>query len=97
METELSERPALQAKDTTALTKEQQERLNQHKIRIRLENEQYLRRHPEVPVLLSQFIREALLKRPRNITEFAAEYFTDLNLQDKVHGKLEKSTDNKTQ
>ena len=33
VETELSKRPALEPNDSTALTKEQQDKLNQHKVR----------------------------------------------------------------
>lgn len=84
LESELSREVALEKHDRTALTKDQQERLNQHKIVTRLENEHYLRAHPEVPVMMSAFLREVLLRRPQKIREFASEYFTDPKLSDKV-------------
>eukprot|EP00118_Oscarella_pearsei_P001275 m.7024 g.7024 ORF g.7024 m.7024 type:complete len:110 (+) comp17499_c0_seq2:43-372(+) len=61
--------------DRKALSEEQQAKLDKKKIRARLEDEAYLRNHPEVTVLLSGFMTEVLLKRPENIREFAAEHF----------------------
>lgn len=82
LESELSREVALEKHDRTALTKDQQERLNQHKVNAttthpwhdiqyihcertsslqivtRLENEHYLRAHPEVPVMMSAFLRQ---------------------------------------
>ena len=99
VETLLSRRPAAEANDTTALSSEQQQQLDRHKVRasapayslspavcssapripcimyararvdvtspshflqqvtVRLENELYLRKHPEVFTLLSSFVR----------------------------------------
>ncbi|XP_073493285.1 RIIa domain-containing protein 1 [Phyllobates terribilis] len=63
--------------DQGALNCVQQEQLRDWKIQTRIINEQYLRSRPELQLLLSGFIREVLLKRPENIREFAADYFTD--------------------
>ncbi len=41
-------------------------------IRKRIENERYLQKHPELNVLLRDFIRQACLQKPDNIREFAA-------------------------
>ncbi|XP_064391262.1 RIIa domain-containing protein 1-like [Halichondria panicea] len=83
LETKLSQKPNLEPNDTTALTKEQQDKLNQHKVTSRIENEYYLRKHPELSVLISNFVSEVLLTRPAKIREFAAEYFTDPELSEK--------------
>ncbi|XP_067930348.1 RIIa domain-containing protein 1-like [Watersipora subatra] len=70
--------------DLGALSKTQQEKLNRHKIQTRMANEKYLREHPEVDCLLSSFLRDVYLQRPEDIREFAATYFNDVNLPDKI-------------
>lgn len=57
-------------------------------IQTRIANEKYLRTHKEVELLLSGFFREMFLKRPDNIQEFAADYFTDPRLPNKIHMQL---------
>ncbi|XP_052795569.1 RIIa domain-containing protein 1-like [Mya arenaria] len=75
--------------DLGALSKEQQEKLNKYKIKTRIENEKYLREHPEVECLVSGFLQSVLTQRPENIREFAAEHFTDPDLPTDVERKLE--------
>ncbi|XP_013390259.1 RIIa domain-containing protein 1 [Lingula anatina] len=75
--------------DLGALSPEQQEKLNRFKIQTRLENEKYLRNHPEVECLLTGFLGDILRKRPNNVREFASSYFTDPDLPDKVVNQLE--------
>uniref|UniRef100_A0A9L0JS96 Regulatory subunit of type II PKA R-subunit domain containing 1 n=1 Tax=Equus asinus TaxID=9793 RepID=A0A9L0JS96_EQUAS len=58
------------------------------RIQTRIANEKYLRTHKEVELLLSGFFREMFLKRPDNIQEFAADYFTDPRLPNKIHMQL---------
>ncbi|XP_071970566.1 RIIa domain-containing protein 1 isoform X2 [Engystomops pustulosus] len=70
--------------EAAALSAEQEGRLRDCTIRTRISNEEYLRSHGEVKLLLSGFIREVLLKRPENIRNFAADYFTDPALRDKI-------------
>ncbi|XP_004077937.1 RIIa domain-containing protein 1 [Oryzias latipes] len=65
--------------DTSVLNAEQQEKLRQFKIKTRIDNEKYIRAHPEVEVLIGDFLREILLKRPADIREFAGDYFSRLN------------------
>jgi hypothetical protein len=45
-----------------------------------MNNEKYLRSHPEVEILISGFLRQLLLQRPNDIREFAAAYFTHPDL-----------------
>ncbi|XP_026953545.1 RIIa domain-containing protein 1 [Lagenorhynchus albirostris] len=71
-----------------ALSPEQLEKLRGFKIQTRITNEKYLRTHKEVELLISGFFREMLLKRPDNIQEFAADYFTDPRLPNKIHMQL---------
>lgn len=75
--------------DPDALSSAQQEKLRQFKINTRISNERYLRSHPEVELLVSDFLREVLLKRPENILEFAAEHFTDPEFPRRIQRKVE--------
>uniref|UniRef100_UPI00398F0F4C RIIa domain-containing protein 1-like n=1 Tax=Pristiophorus japonicus TaxID=55135 RepID=UPI00398F0F4C len=74
--------------DLDALSQRQQDLLYEFKIDTRIANEYYLRKHPEVELLLGDFMRSVLLKRPKNIRGFAAEYYTDLKLPEKIRQKL---------
>ncbi|XP_027717268.1 RIIa domain-containing protein 1-like [Vombatus ursinus] len=74
--------------DHEALSLEQLIQLRNFKIRTRIADEQYLRSHKEVELLLSGFFREMFLKRPVDIQEFAAEYFTDPTLPEKIEAEL---------
>uniref|UniRef100_A0A8I3PIG1 Regulatory subunit of type II PKA R-subunit domain containing 1 n=4 Tax=Canidae TaxID=9608 RepID=A0A8I3PIG1_CANLF len=74
--------------DPGALSPAQQEQLRDFKIQTRIANEKYLRTHKEVDLLISGFFREMFLKRPDNIQEFAADYFTDPRLPNKIHMQL---------
>ncbi|XP_006861768.1 PREDICTED: RIIa domain-containing protein 1 [Chrysochloris asiatica] len=70
------------------LSPEQLEQLRLYKIQTRIANEKYLRTHKEVELLLRGFFREMFLRRPENIREFAADYFTDPRLPNKIHMQL---------
>lgn len=70
--------------DLGALSREQQTKLNSFKIQARIENELYLRQHPEINCLLTTFVSEVLHSRPQHIREFAAEFFTDADLPSKL-------------
>ncbi|XP_061080608.1 RIIa domain-containing protein 1 [Conger conger] len=86
---EMAEKSGMEKLDIGALSPEQQEKLRQFKINTRIANEKYLRSHPEVEVLLSDFLREVFFKRPADIREFAANHFTDPNLVKKIFSKLQ--------
>ncbi|XP_008826426.1 RIIa domain-containing protein 1 isoform X3 [Nannospalax galili] len=70
------------------LSPEKLEQLRDFKIQTRIANEKYLRSHKEVELLISGFFRELFLRRPDNILEFAADYFTDPRLPNKIHMQL---------
>ncbi|XP_053447547.1 RIIa domain-containing protein 1 [Nycticebus coucang] len=74
--------------DPGTLSPAQLEQLRDFKIQTRIANEKYLRTHKEVELLISGFFREMFLKRPDNIPEFAADYFTDPRLPSKIHMQL---------
>ncbi|XP_056142518.1 RIIa domain-containing protein 1 [Lampris incognitus] len=79
--------------DPGALSAEQREKLRQFKIKTRIENEKYLRSHPEVEVLLSEFLRDVCLKRPADIREFAAGHFTNPDLPVLIGAKMQENRD----
>ncbi|XP_015740214.1 RIIa domain-containing protein 1 [Coturnix japonica] len=58
---------------------------------LRLSSERYLRERPEVAMLLRGLLRQLMLRRPRNVLEFAAEYFTDPELPQRIREQLETS------
>ena len=58
------------------LSKQQQEKLHQQKVQMRLNNEKYLRAHPELKALVSFFMRTLLEEKPEKPELFAAEFFT---------------------
>ncbi|XP_008321329.1 RIIa domain-containing protein 1 [Cynoglossus semilaevis] len=74
------------------LSSEQQEKLRQFKIKTRIENESYLMAHPEVELMIGDFLRNVLLKRPDDILEFAADHFTNPNLHINVTTKVEENS-----
>ncbi|KAM9488967.1 RIIa domain-containing protein 1 [Clarias gariepinus] len=75
--------------DIGALSPEQQEQLRQFKIKTRIANEKYLRAHPEVEMLLSDFLSDVFVKRPTDIRKFAADHFSDPDLPRKIQIKLD--------
>ncbi|XP_070622870.1 RIIa domain-containing protein 1 [Erythrolamprus reginae] len=70
--------------DGGALNESQRTQLMTYKINTKINNEQYLRAHTEIEVLLSGFLRDVFMKRPENIREFAADYFTNPELPGKI-------------
>jgi len=72
-----------------ALSGDQQSKLNTFKMKTRLENEKYLRNHPEVECLVAGFLRNVLIHRPDNVREFAAVHFTDPALPSETEKQLE--------
>ncbi|RMX42636.1 hypothetical protein pdam_00010285 [Pocillopora damicornis] len=78
----------MEQNDVGALTPEQQQKLNEFKIKTRFGNEKYLREHPEVSCLLTGFLGSILQKRPENVREFASKYFSDPELPDRVEAQV---------
>ncbi|KAM8734553.1 RIIa domain-containing protein 1 [Acanthopagrus schlegelii] len=79
--------------DVGVLSAEQQEKLRQFKIKTRIDNETYLRSHPEVDALIGDFLRDVLLRRPADIREFAADHFAKANLPAVIGSKIEGNSD----
>eukprot|EP00842_Homolaphlyctis_polyrhiza_P000378 jgi/Hompol1/1340/HPOL_004684-RA len=57
----------------TILTKPVQDQLNKDKVALRIENEVYIRNHPEIKEIIGYFIHKVLSTRPASITEFAVD------------------------
>ncbi|XP_039219533.1 RIIa domain-containing protein 1 isoform X3 [Crotalus tigris] len=74
--------------DVGALHPTQLSQLVAYKINSKINNEKYLRTHTEIEVLLSGFLRDVLMKRPENIQEFAADYFTNPELPKKIQQQM---------
>lgn len=69
-------------------------KLDQDKINLRIENESYLRRHPEIGNILSYFINQTLKERPEDLRLFATKLLSDKSLQEIVEqhvAKMQKS------
>ncbi|XP_048339506.1 RIIa domain-containing protein 1 isoform X2 [Sphaerodactylus townsendi] len=78
----------LEISNAGALSGSQKMELMEFKINTKIENEKYLRSHKEVELLLAGFLRSVLLQRPENIQEFAADYFTNPDLPEKIQQQL---------
>ena len=63
------------------------------KLNIRIENEKYLRNHPELTAMLRMFMQDVLNDYPDNILEYAGSYFDIDNMSEIVseHMSLESS------
>ncbi|XP_038833393.1 RIIa domain-containing protein 1-like [Salvelinus namaycush] len=85
----MADKSGLEKLDFGALSIAQQQKLRQFKINTRINNEKYLREHPETEVLISDFLRDVFLKRPTDIREYAADYFTNPNLCLIIGSKLQ--------
>ncbi len=54
---------------------------------LRVENELYLRSHPEVSALVSSFVDSVISTKPDDIPAFAAEFFASPSLASKIVSK----------
>eukprot|EP00049_Salpingoeca_infusionum_P011583 m.202162 g.202162 ORF g.202162 m.202162 type:complete len:78 (-) comp14976_c0_seq20:2373-2606(-) len=63
------------ATNSSVLSAEQQKRLDDKKIETRIENERYLRNHPEIQSMVNDFVKAVLMQRPDSVETFAADYF----------------------
>ncbi len=60
-----------------------------------MENEHYLRAHPEINTLFSLFVRKVLDERPDHILEFAGSFFDRAELKEIVEDTIEKDKEEK--
>merc|ERR1711931_600029 len=76
----MNESRGTEKNDPGALTEEQQTLLNKFKVKTHIENEKYLREHPEIECLIQSFIRDVCTERPDNLKEYAAQFFNNPEL-----------------
>ena len=72
-----------------SLSEAQTEALNKAKVALRLENEKYLRQHPELRGMISLFMAKVLEGKPEDVQQYAAEFFTQEDLEPKVRESME--------
>ena len=58
------------------------------KLDLRIENEKYLREHPEIAVMLKMFMQDVLNDYPENILEYAGSYFDVENMRELVEEQM---------
>ncbi|KAK1795355.1 hypothetical protein P4O66_010528 [Electrophorus voltai] len=88
----MAEDSGLEKPDTGALSPEQQEKLRQFKIKTRIANEMYMRAHPEVEILLSDFLRQAYSAINLCLAvSKASDHFNDPDLPRKIQAKVKDS------
>uniref|UniRef100_A0A0G4IDS5 RIIa domain-containing protein n=1 Tax=Chromera velia CCMP2878 TaxID=1169474 RepID=A0A0G4IDS5_9ALVE len=78
-----------QIDEDPVLTEKQQRQLNKTKVLTNVQNEKYLRSHPELKKLVSVFLNETLEHKPDRILEFAGDFFTRPDLRALVDTKTE--------
>jgi guanylate kinase len=62
----------------SALTFSELSDLNQRKLAIKREHNEYIDGHPEIKGILNDFMSAVLLEKPDNVFEFANEHFAEL-------------------
>ena len=59
------------------------------KLEIRVANEEYLRKHPELNVMIKMFMQDVLNDYPENILEYAGSYFDREDMSEIVSKQME--------
>lgn len=62
------------------LTKAQNSLLDEKKVKYRVNNEEYLRKHPELQNMISVFLFKVLEEKPKDILNYAGKYFDQPDL-----------------
>ncbi|CAL8093355.1 unnamed protein product [Calicophoron daubneyi] len=70
--------------DLGALNNAQQWSTNKLKAETRINNERYLREHPEINHMISAFLRDLLLKKPDDPREHFKDFFTHPDLRKRI-------------
>ena len=70
------------------LLEAQEERLDLIKFQTRIDNERYLRDHPEIDFIIETFMTKILEERPNvDIIKYAAEFFNKTNFREMYTNK----------
>ncbi|KAG5445523.1 RIIa domain-containing protein 1 [Clonorchis sinensis] len=67
-----------------ALRNDQQAATNRLKTETRINNEKYLREHPEIQFMISAFLRDLLLKQPEDPRKHFTDFFIRPDLRDQI-------------
>ena len=81
------------------LLKIQKNKINQIKFYTRIDNEKYLREHPELEFIIQQFLVKLLEDQPKNCISYAGNFFHTTNFRegyDKYLKNKEKEVEEKT-
>ena len=71
------------------IIRSQKNEIDKKKLELRIENEKYLRQHPEINGLITHFVSKVLDDRPNNILEYAGTFFDRAELRDVVEQFIE--------
>jgi hypothetical protein len=68
----------------------QRNHLNKIKFHNRIQNEKYLREHPEIEFILKNFLMKILEDRPVNSIQYAGEFFNKMDLKKLYEKEVDK-------
>ena len=57
---------------------EELEKLKTYKLQLKSDNAEYINSHPELRVIIDNFVGDVLLKRPSDIIKFGCQYFNQM-------------------
>lgn len=64
------------------LLKRQKAQISRIKFETRIDNEKYLREHPEIEFIIQQFLVKLLEDQPRNCISYAGNFFHHTNFRE---------------
>ena len=66
------------SQDFQSLLSLELEKLKDHKLKLKEENESYISKHPELRTILDSFIAQVILQQPLSIVKFGQQFFSGL-------------------
>merc|ERR1712142_17743 len=84
----LNREKGLETSDTGALNEDQRAKLQQLKVDVQKLDEKYIREHPELDVIIYEFVREVLHRRPSDFNSFAADWFSNPKLKSHIDERI---------
>jgi hypothetical protein len=67
------------------------------KLNLRIENERYLREHPELAAMIKLFLQDVLNDYPDNILEYAGNYFDNEEMREIVEKYMKEDEERKSE
>jgi len=67
------------------------EKMDQIKFNTRIDNERYLREHPEIEFIIENFLVKLLQDRPLNTLTYAGEYFNKTDFRSLYESKMKQT------